>query len=42
MLAIFLSSASADTISSLTDAENKTSTSLEIKDQEWNDSTTDD
>lgn len=38
MLAIILSSASADTISSfLTDGENKTSTSLEVKDQEWND-----
>lgn len=38
MLAIFLSFASADTVSSfLTDGENKTSTSLEVKDQEWND-----
>lgn len=38
MLAIFLGFASADTISSfLTDGENKTSTSLEIKEQEWND-----
>ncbi|XP_065928373.1 uncharacterized protein [Magallana gigas] len=37
MLAIFLRFARADTISSLTDGENKTSTSLEIKDKEWND-----
>eukprot|EP00105_Crassostrea_gigas_P029933 XP_011452059.1 PREDICTED: uncharacterized protein LOC105345560 isoform X2 [Crassostrea gigas] len=37
MLAIFLRFARADTISSLTDGENKTSTSLEFKDKEWND-----
>lgn len=37
MLAIFLRFTSADTISSLTDGENKTSTSLEVKDHEWND-----
>ncbi|XP_052709148.1 uncharacterized protein LOC128183947 [Crassostrea angulata] len=37
ILAIFLSFAHADTISSLTDGENTTSTSLESKDQEWND-----
>ncbi|XP_065928372.1 uncharacterized protein [Magallana gigas] len=38
IIAIFLSFARADTISSfLTDGENKTSTSLEVKDQEWND-----
>lgn len=37
MLAIFLRFTSADTTSSLTDGENKTSTSLEVKDQEWND-----
>ncbi|XP_065928375.1 EMILIN-1-A isoform X3 [Magallana gigas] len=37
ILAIFLSFARADTISSLTDGENTTSTSLESKDQEWND-----
>ncbi|XP_052709153.1 uncharacterized protein LOC128183949 [Crassostrea angulata] len=37
MLAIFLRFTSADTTSSLTDGENKTSTSLEVKDHEWND-----
>ena len=38
IIAIFLSFARADTISSfLTDGENKTSTLLEVEDQEWND-----
>eukprot|EP00105_Crassostrea_gigas_P036986 XP_019921134.1 PREDICTED: uncharacterized protein LOC109617092 [Crassostrea gigas] len=37
ILAIFVSFARAGTISSLTDGETTTSTSLESKDQEWND-----